>query len=410
MTEWPATKIEMRPIESLIAYARNSRKHSQKQIDQVAASIREFGWTIPVLIAEDNTIIAGHCRVLSAKKLGITEVPTMMAKGWSDAQRRAYVISDNQLTLVSEWDEDLLKVELLDLKNSSFDLALTGFDSAQLDLLLRPETSSLEDDTEVTPSVVDEAQSKWQVKEGQLWQLGQHRLLCGDSTNPDVVKLVMDGNTPLLMVTDPPYGIDYDANWRNEAARDCKLMGNRSIGAGAVGKVMNDHRADWSEAWNLFTGDVAYVWCAPGPLSVTVFNSLNTSGFEVRMQMIWAKNHLVIGRGHYHMMHEPCWYAVRKGATAHWIGDRKQTTLWKIDKPQKSETGHSTQKPIECMAKAIQNHESEFVYEPFSGSGTTIVACEQLQRKCLAVELNPAYVAVTLERYFALTNETPRLL
>ncbi len=238
----------------------------------------------------------------------------------------------------------------------------------------------------------------------------KHRLLCGDSTKAEDVSRVLMEDKPNLMVTDPPYGVDYDPDWRNHAARHSDSMGNRCIGAGAVGKVLNDNRSDWSEAWALYEGDVAYVWCAPGSLHCEVHDTLVKCNLIPRNMIIWNKSHFVIGRGSYHQKHEPCWFSVRKGKTANYIGDRKQTTVWDIAKPQKNDTGHSTQKPIECMARPIQNHESEFVYEPFCGSGTTLIACEQLGRKCLAIELNPSYVSVILERFSILTGQEPKKL
>jgi DNA modification methylase len=216
-----------------------------------------------------------------------------------------------------------------------------------------------------------------------------------------VVERVLDVE-PFLMVTDPPYGVEYDASWRNEADR----ANGKPYGASAVGKVMNDDRADWSAAWELFTGDVAYVWHA-GNMAHIVAESLIANGLNIRSQIIWAKNQLVIGRGNYHPQHEPCWYAVRKGKAARFTDDRTQTTLWEIDKPQKSETGHSTQKPVECMARPIRNHDCEVVYDPFLGSGTTMIACEQLGRKCRGIEISPAYVAVILQRYFDATGKEP---
>jgi DNA modification methylase len=207
---------------------------------------------------------------------------------------------------------------------------------------------------------------------------------------------------PLLMVTDPPYGVEYDPSWRNQAG---------AAKTKRTGKVLNDDRADWREVWALFPGDVAYVW--HGALhSSTVAESLVAAGFAVRSQIIWAKDRLVLSRGDYHWQHEPCWYAVRKGATGHYNGDRTQSTLWEIDKPQKSETGHSTQKPIECMERPIRNNSKpgELVYEPFSGSGTTIIACERTGRKCRAIELNPAYVAVAIQRWADATGKEPRKL
>lgn len=225
-----------------------------------------------------------------------------------------------------------------------------------------------------------------------------HRIACGSSTDPVTVARVLAGAKPHLMVTDPPYGVEYDANWRERA-------GINTSGA-ATGKVLNDDNADWRDAWALFPGDVAYVWHA-GLFAGVVVDSLTACGFQPRSQIIWAKSQMVMSRGDYHWQHEPCWYAVRKGKVGHYDGGRKQTTLWSIDKPQKSETGHSTQKPIECMKRPIENNSSpgQAVYEPFSGSGTTIIAGEMTGRSVYAIELNPAYVDVAVTRWQDFTGE-----
>jgi DNA modification methylase len=206
------------------------------------------------------------------------------------------------------------------------------------------------------------------------------------------------------MVTDPPYGVEYDASWRDDRTGKIGATGT------ATGKVLNDDIADWREAWALFPGDVAYVWHAD-LRAREVVQSLEATGFSMRAQIIWAKNQLAMSRGHYHFQHEPCWYAVRKNATGHWNGDRKQTTLWQIDKPRKSETGHSTQKPVECMKRPIENNSSpgQAVYEPFSGSGTTIIAGEMTGRCVHAIELNPAYVDVAVTRWQEFTGKTATL-
>ncbi len=227
----------------------------------------------------------------------------------------------------------------------------------------------------------------------------KHRIICGSSTEAHVVDAVLAGVKPHLMVTDPPYGVEYDASWRDDA------IGKTGQTGTAKGKVLNDDRADWRDAWALFPGDVAYVWHA-GIHAALVSDSLVATDFAIRSQIIWAKSALVMSRGDYHWQHEPCWYAVRKGRVGHYDGGRKQSTLWQIDKPQKSETGHSTQKPIECMKRPIENNSSigQAVYEPFSGSGTTIIAAEMTGRVCYAIELNPAYVDVAIERWQAFTG------
>jgi DNA modification methylase len=210
------------------------------------------------------------------------------------------------------------------------------------------------------------------------------------------------------MVTDPPYGVDYDPNWRNEASR---WSGSTvKLGASAIGKVSNDDRADWLEAWQLFPGNVAYVWHA-GLRGGEVALSIRAAGFELRSQIIWNKTRLVIGRGNYHWQHEPCWYAVRKSNRGEWQGDRTQSTVWDIPKPKTSETGHSTQKPIECMKRPIENNSKpgDAVYEPFSGSGTTIIAAEMTGRKCYALEISPAYVDVAIQRWQTFTGLTATL-
>jgi DNA modification methylase len=389
--EWPADKVERRLVADLIPYARNARTHSDAQIAQIAASVNEWGWTTPVLVDEAGSIIAGHGRVMAARKLGLADVPVMVASGWSEAQKKAYVLADNQLALNAGWDIDLLKVEVGDLDAEGFNLDLIGFDDKLLADLLAESTEGLTD-----PDAVPEPPAEPVTVLGDVWVLGDHRIICGSSTEADTVAKLLGSVKPHLMVTDPPYGVEYDADWRNNAMR----KDGTKIGGRATGKVLNDDKADWREAWALFPGDVAYVWHA-GLYAGTVADSLVACDFKLRSQIIWAKSNFAIGRGDYHWHHEPCWYAVREKATGHYVGNRKQTTLWKIDKPQKSETGHSTQKPIECMQKPIENNSSpgQAIYEPFSGSGTTIIAGEATGRHVYAVELNPAYVDVAVIRW-----------
>jgi DNA modification methylase len=251
------------------------------------------------------------------------------------------------------------------------------------------------------PDDIPEAPADPATQEGDVWILGNHRLCCGDSTDADAVAKALGGAVPHLMVTDPPYGVKYDPKWRLEAGV------NKAHQKRAEGKVLNDDRADWREAWELFPGDVAYVW--HGALhAATVADSLVASGYQVRSQIIWAKNSLVMGRGNYHWQHEPCWYAVRNGGKAHWAGDRKQSTLWEIQNMHRTQgnvddgkTIHGTQKPIECMRRPILNNSKagQAVYDPFLGSGTTLIACEMEGRHCRGLELNPAYCDVIVKRW-----------
>lgn len=392
-----ADKIEALAVDALVPYARNARTHSPEQVAQIAASIREFGFTNPVLVDPYGGIVAGHGRVMAAQLLGMGSVPTLRVDWLTEAQRRAYVLADNQLALNAGWDMEILQGEIRDLQSEGYDLDLIGFDADDLAEWLAEDGAQGETDADAVPDVPADPVSR----AGDVWVMGRHRIVCGSSTDADTVAKVLNGAAPHLMVTDPPYGIEYDANWRNEALR----ADGTPIAGRAVGKVLNDDVADWREAWALFPGDVAYIWHAD-VRSNEVADSLIACGFEIRAQIIWGKSQLVIGRGHYHSKHEPCWYAVKKGATGHWQGDRKQTTLWEIAKPHKSETGHSTQKPIECMRRPIENNsrKGDAIYEPFSGSGTTIIAAEQTGRVCYAVELNPAYVDVAVRRWQEFTG------
>jgi hypothetical protein len=245
MHDWPADHVERWPLDRLVHYARNARTHSAAQTRQIAASMREWGWTNPILTDEDGTIIAGHGRVAAAQKLGLTEVPVMIARGWSEAKKRAYCIADNKLALNAGWDEEMLAAELSDLQELAFDLDLIGFDEKELSRLL--ESDGGVDGEDDVPEVPEVAVSR----PGDLWLLGNHRLLCGDATEEACVSRLLGGVRPHLMVTDPPYGVEYDPAWRNEAGASQSRR---------TGKVLNDDRADWREAWALFPGEVAYVW------------------------------------------------------------------------------------------------------------------------------------------------------
>jgi DNA modification methylase len=383
--------VTYRPVASLIPHARNARTHSETQVAEIAASIRAFGWTNPILVDEADGIIAGHGRLLAARALGMAEVPVIVLAGLSAAQKRALMIADNKLALNAGWDEDLLGIELGELQAIGFDLALTGFSDLEVLRLTSRGHKGLTDPDDV-PAVPERPVSR----AGDVWTMGKHRLVCGDATKTEDVERCLNGVKPHLLVSDPPYGVSYDPSWRSKLADNPASL--------ATGKVLNDDRADWREAWALFPGDVAYVW--HGALhAAVVAESLIAAGFAIRSQIIWDKTRLVIGRGDYHWAHEPAWYAVRKGKTGHWSGDRKQSTVWAIEH-RRSETGHGTQKPVECMKRPIENNSSpgQAVYEPFCGSGTTIIAAEMTGRSCHAIELDPAYVDVAVRRWQAFTG------
>ena len=399
------SKIELWPIERLRPYARNARLHSDNQVAVLAANMVKFGWTMPCLISDDGELIAGHGRILAATQLSLSKIPVLRLSHLDEDHRRALRLSDNSVADMAEWDELNLGLEVIDLQALGFDTDLLGFSSEFLDGLLRAAQGVDEADngsTEGEDDIPEPPVTPVSVA-GDLWQLGSHRLICGDSTSADVVGRLLGGVKPLLMVTDPPYGVEYDPSWRNQAG---------AAKTKRTGKVLNDDRADWREAWSLFPGDVAYIW--HGALhAATVADSLIAAGFAIRSQIIWAKDRLVLSRGDYHWQHEPCWYAVRAKGKGHWAGDRKQTTLWQIaNKDQDATTVHGTQKPVECMRRPILNNSSpgQAVYEPFMGSGTTLIAAETTGRLCYGVELNPVYVDVAIERWQAFTGEEAVLL
>ena len=385
-------QVETWPIGRLIDYARNPRKNDHA-VDRVASAIREFGFRVPVIAKSDGSVIDGHLRLKAARKLELETVPVVVADDLTPAQVRAFRISVNRMAELAQWDNELLLLEFLDLREEGFDLELTGFDDDEIAAILAEPKQGLTDPDDV-PAVAETAVTQ----PGDLWVMDGHRLICGDSTSADVVSKLLGGVRPLLMVTDPPYGVEYDPSWRNQTGASATRR---------TGKVLNDDRADWREAWALFPGDVAYVW--HGALhATTVADSLIAAGFDIRSQIIWAKDRLVLSRGDYHWQHEPCWYAVRAKGKGHWAGDRKQTTLWQIaNKDQDAETVHGTQKPVECMRRPILNNSSpgQAVYEPFMGSGTTLIAAETTGRACFGVELNPAYVDVAITRWQSFTGQ-----
>lgn len=392
-----ATDTMLVPIDSIHPWARNPRKN-EKAIGKVKASIERFGWVRPIIVNLHpkckGEIIVGHTARLAAIELGMTEVPVRFVN-MTPKEGRAANIADNKTSEFSSWDDEVLS-DLLgkELDREMFEFA--GFTSGEIDRLDMAQNGGDDGSALVEPT------KNPTTKRGDLYLLGDHRLVCGDSTNAKDVEYLLAGNQPELMVTDPPYGVEYDASWRTTV----KLNGVEKGGTVKTGKVLNDDRADWIDAWKLSPAHVCYVWHAAGTLSCVVAKSLEDSGFELKPQIIWAKKNYPMGRGHYHVAHEPCWYGTKKGKSAEFVGGRRQTSVWDIGIDKRFEgSNHSTQKPVECMARPIRNHKGD-VHEPFCGSGTTIIACEQLNRKCYAMELSPEYCDTIVARWEAATGNT----
>lgn len=381
------------PTSKMKLHPSNPRFIKDRDFDILCQSIQnnpDFFEARPLLCTPDLVVFAGNMRLRAAKALKLKHVPVIIMDVDEEKQREL-MIRDNVNN--GQWDTDALAAmfeipELAAWGMPEFVFEGSPWESEDVEQAAQPEAK--EDYYEIPETI------KTNIVRGDLFEIGPHRLLCGDSTSADDVAKLLNGAQPYLMITDPPYGVEYDANWRNEADR----ANGKPYGARAVGKVSNDDKADWSSAWALAPSKVAYVWHA-GRHAMTVQSNLNDADFEVRNQIIWAKSNFAISRGHYHWKHEPCWYAVKKGAKSQWIGDHSQTTLWNIDKPQKSETGHSTQKPIECMARPIRNHLGD-VYDPFLGSGTTMVAAHQLNRRCYGMEIDEKYCHVIVDRMLKL--------
>jgi DNA modification methylase len=401
---WPADRVERWPIEQLRPYANNCRLHTEADLDKIAAAILKWGWTMPVLADELGVLLAGHARVHAATRLGLADVPVVIARGWSEDEKRAYRLADNQLAARASWEPEQLRNELRELDFGGFDLDLIGFEPDQLETILASLGSSGLTDPDSVPEVPDQPVTGL----GDIWLLGNHRVGCGDSTSSADVAQVLAGSEPHLMVADPPYGVSYEPSWR----------ARRGLGAGklAQGKVLNDDRADWRDAYALFPGDVAYVW--HGALHGDVVAAdLAACGLQLRAQIIWAKQHFTLSRGDYHWKHEACWYAVREGKTSHWRGDRTQTTVWEIannnpfgNHQREQIWGHGTQKPVECMRRPIDNNSrpGQAIYDPFLGSGTSLIAAEMAGRVCYGLELNPAYVDVVVRRWQVFTGRAAR--
>lgn len=389
------TKTDKRQIEyvatnKLTPYARNSRTHSPQQVKQIAASIKEFGFTNPVLIDESNGIIAGHGRVMAAEHLQLTEVPCIRLEYLTETQKKAYVIADNKLALNAGWDEEMLNLELHDLHAADFDLGMIGFEPDELSDLMGY------DDKEVIEDEVPEPPEEPITKPGDLWLLGEHRVLCGDSTVNDLIAKLMAGRAADLWLTDPPYNVNYEGS--NGLKIDNDNMSDQKFNSFLTDafKIAHDY---------MRTGAAFYIWHAD--LEGYNFRSaVIKSGLKVRQCLIWVKNTLVMGRQDYQWQHEPCLYGWKDGASHGWYSDRKQTTILKFDKPSRN-AEHPTMKPVALISYLIGNSTAPqgLVLDTFLGSGTTLIAAEQLGRVCYGMELSPQYCDVIVKRWETLTGK-----
>lgn len=390
-----ALAIEQVSIDDLIPYARNSRTHSDAQVAQIAASIREFGFTNPVLIDAGAGIIAGHGRVLAARKLGLQQVPAIRIDYMTEAQKRAYVIADNKLALNAGWDNELLALELGELGDAGFDLSLTGFDDDELAALrigVEGETEGLTDEDEAP-----ETEARTVTVPGDVWVMGEHRLICGDSTRVDVLQNVTGGGKVDLLLTDPPYNVAYEGK-----TRDALTIQNDAMGDEQFRQFLRD--AFTAADTVMKPGAVFYIWHADSE-GYNFRGAARDTGWTVRQCLIWRKQSMVMGRQDYHWRHEPCLYGWKDGAGHLWASDRKQTTVLEFDRPARN-AEHPTMKPVALFEYQMLNNTkgSDVVLDIFGGSGTTLIACEKHGRCARLVELDPKYCDVIVRRWQAFTG------
>ena len=389
---WLAGKIEQWPTTKLLPYARNARTHSEEQVAQIAASIAEFGFTNPILAGADGVIVAGHGRLAAAHKLGLALVPVVVLEHLSPTQRRALVIADNRIAENAGWDEAMLRIELVTLQDDDFDVSLTGFDADALAELLADEdgNGAGETDDDAVPEITETPISRL----GDVWVLGGHRLLCGDSTKAECFEQLLQGEPVDMVFTDPPYNVNY-AN----TAKDKMRGTNRAI--------LNDNLGDGFYDFLLaaLTPTIAncrggiYVAMSSSELDV-LQSAFREAGGKWSTFVIWAKNTFTLGRSDYQRQYEPILYGWPEGATRHWCGDRDQSDVWQIKKPHKNDL-HPTMKPVELVERAIRNSSrpGNVVLDPFGGSGTTLIAAEKSGRLARLIELDPKYVDVIVRRW-----------
>ena len=382
----------MLATKDLIPYARNTRTHSDEQVNQIVSSIKEFGFTNPVLIDKESMIIAGHGRVMAANKLKLSKVPTICLDHLTEAQKKAYIIADNRLALNAGWDEDMLKVELEELNDLEFDISLLGFEDKEIESLLSEPTEGLTDEDAV-PDLPEEPTTKL----GDLWILGEHRLLCGDSTSIDDVDKLMDGQLADMLLTDPPYNVAYEGGSKiRDKIKNDKMEDNE------FRQFLRD--AFLSADMYMKRGAVFYIWHA----DLEAYNfrgAVNDVEWQVRQSLIWNKDNSAFGRSDYHWKHEPCLYGWKSGSSHLWASDRKQVTVLDFARPSNSKL-HPTMKPVDLLAYQLTNNTkgSDLVLDLFLGSGSTLIAAEKTNRKCYGMELDPKYCDVIIQRWEEFTG------
>ena len=375
-------------VEELIPYARNARTHSSAQITQIAASIKEFGFLAPIVIAEDNTILCGHGRFYAAQKLGLKKIPCVKESHLTEAQKRAYIIADNKLSINAGWDDELLAVELSDLQGEGIDLSITGFDEMErADLFDDKSKSDVEDDGYDLSAALEKAAF---VQRGDIWTVGRHRLMCGDATSADDVAALMGGKRANLLLTDPPYGVSFKSSSgltiQNDSIKDEDFYSFLKSAFSAAVDCLEK-------------GAAAYIFHADTE-GLNFRRAFVDVGFHLAGCCIWVKDSLVLGRSDYQWQHEPVLYGFLQNGKHSWYSDRKQTTIWNFAKPKKN-ANHPTSKPLDLLSYPIQNssQENAIVLDTFGGSGSTLMACELINRICYTMELDEKYASVILRRY-----------
>ena len=392
-------KIVMRKVGDLIPYVNNSRTHSDDQVAQIAASIKEFGWTNPILVGEGNSIIAGHGRLMAARKLKMDEVPTIELDYLTDTQRKALIIADNKLALNSDWDLGLLSLELEELQKLDFDLGLTGFSEDELAKLLEPEQVDGLTDEDAVPDVLDEPITK----PGDIYQLGKHRLMCGDSTSVTAMETLCDNQLVDMWLTDPPYNVAYEGK-----TKDALTIQNDSMSDDQFREFLRDSYVTADTVMK--PGAVFYIWHADSE-GYNFRGAAHDAGWKVRQCLIWKKSTMVMGRQDYHWKHEPCLYGWKEGSGHLWATDRKQTTILEFDKPSRNGE-HPTMKPVALFEYQMLNNTKggDIVLDSFGGSGTTLIAAEKNGRYARIMELDPKYCDVIVKRWEEFTGKKAELI